>query len=349
MIAKQTDWKLRVLLMSAGLVLLFIFSIALGSVYIPPLEALKILFGGEAERASWKIILFEFRIPKAITAILAGASLSVSGLVMQTFFRNPLAGPFVLGISSGAGLGVALLVMAGGLIGLGITWDMSFGPWVIVMAAVSGAALVMSLVLLVAIRIRDSMTLLIVGLMFGSATGAVVSILQYFSEATRIQAYLIWTFGSLGNLSWYQLKVFLPVIMVGLGVSFLLAKSLNALLLGEAYARSMGIPVERVRIAVITSTAMLAGGVTAFCGPIAFIGIAVPHLTRALYDVADHRKLIPLVALVGAGIMLLCDMIAQLPGSQQTLPINAVTSMVGAPVVIWVILRKRSLKNTLVR
>jgi iron complex transport system permease protein len=326
---------------------LFLLSISLGSVRIPFSEILNMLIGKSAEKGAWEIILFEFRIPKAITAILAGAALATSGLQMQTFFRNPLAGPFVLGISSGASLGVALLVLAGGLFGLGLTWDTAIGPWLLIIAAVAGAATVMSLILVTAIRIRDSMTLLIIGLMFGSATGAIVSVLQYFSDATQIQAFLIWTFGSLGNLSWYQLKVFFPVIFVGLLLCVFLAKPLNALLLGESYAKSMGMRLSRVRIGIIISTCLLAGGVTAFCGPIAFIGIAVPHLTKAVLPVSDHRKLFPAVALVGAVVLLVCDMVAQLPGSEQTLPINAVTSLIGAPVVIWVIVRRRSIKNSM--
>lgn len=328
-----------------GLGMLFLVSIGLGSVTIPPVEIFHLLLGKEMSRQAWETIILDFRIPKALTAMLAGAGLSVSGLMMQTFFRNPLAGPFVLGISSGAGLGVALLVLAGGLLGMGINWDIASGPWMMVWAATLGAASVMGLVLLVSIRIPDSMTLLIIGLMFGSATGAVVSVLQYFSEAGEIQAYLIWTFGSLGNLSWYQMKIFAPMVFSGLLLCIFLAKPLNALLLGEAYAKSMGISITRVRLGIIISTSLLAGTITAFCGPIAFIGIAVPHLTRGLYPVSDHRKLLPAVALIGAAVLLICDMVAQVPGYAQMLPINAVTSLLGAPVVIWVILRRRTMQN----
>jgi iron complex transport system permease protein len=332
-----------------GLFILFLISIALGSVAIPSDEILGLFFGKEMSKEAWETIILDFRIPKALTAILAGAALSVSGLIMQTFFRNPLAGPFVLGISSGAGLGVALLILAGGLLGLGFNWDVASGPWMMVWAATSGAAIVMGLVLLVAVRIPDSMTLLIIGLMFGSATGAMVSVLQYFSEAGEIQAYLIWTFGSLGNLSWYQWKVFAPMVFAGLLICTFLAKPLNAMLLGEAYAKSMGISIRRVRIGIIISTSLLAGAVTAFCGPIAFIGIAVPHLTRGLYPVSDHRKLLPAVALTGASVLLVCDIIAQLPGTAQMLPINAVTSLIGAPVVIWVIMRRKNMQNQFAR
>lgn len=349
MTRKITHWPGVISLLFLSLVAVFLLSISLGSVAIPIEEVIKVLLGREASNTAWATIVWEFRLPKALTAVFAGAALSVSGLMMQTFFRNPLAGPFVLGISSGASLGVALLVLAGGILGFGLSWESAAGPWMVVWAAIIGASLVMGLVLLVSIRIPDPMTLLIVGLMFGSVTGAVVSVLQYFSDAAEIQAYLIWTFGSLGKLSWYQWKVFAPLILLGLSICILLAKPLNALLLGEAYAQSMGISIKWVRVGIILSTSLLAGAVTAFCGPIAFIGIAVPHLTRALLPISDHRKLFPAVAFAGAIILLLCDSAAQLPGSAQTLPLNAVTSLIGAPVVIWVILRRRNLQHNLPR
>jgi iron complex transport system permease protein len=339
--------KAKITLLGSFVVFLFLINVSSGSVSIPFSEILAMLFGKAASKPSWEVIFFDFRLPKAITASLAGAGLAVSGLQMQTYFRNPLAGPFVLGISSGASLGVALFVLAGTSWGIGFWLSGWAGPWLLTLAAVGGAALVMLLVLLAALRLKDSMTILIVGLMFGSATGAIVSVLQFFAEAGQIQAYLVWTFGSLGNLSWLQLGVFIPVMILGLFICAFLAKPLNALLLGESYARSMGLKVANVRFGIILSTSLLAGCVTAFCGPIAFIGIAVPHLTRIVFNVADHRKLLPAVALFGAGILLFCDLVAQLPGTAQTLPINAVTSLIGAPVVIWVILRRRSAKNSM--
>lgn len=333
------------LLLPIAILILFIINISLGSVFIPVDEIFSVLTGNEASKNSWTNIMLNFRLPKAITAVAVGAALSISGLLMQTLFRNPLAGPFVLGISSGASLGVALLLLvgvsiSGSLVASGLT------SWLVVIAASFGAALVLLLVVAVSLRVRDSMTLLIIGLMFGSLTGAIVSILQFFSTGEEIQVYLFWTFGSLGGLNWNELQVLLAIAGLGIIIAFLMIKPLNALLLSENYARSMGINIKKSRLWVIISTSLLAGGITAFCGPIAFIGIAVPHLTRLLFNTSNHKILIPAVAMAGIIIMLICDIISQLPGSQHVLPINAVTSLLGAPVVIWIILRKGSLKQT---
>lgn len=326
--------------------LLFFVNISIGSVHIPPNQIWASLTGGKVENQAWQYILFEFRIPKAITAILVGAGLSISGLQMQTLFRNPLAGPFVLGISSGASLGVALLVMAGsGLSGL-FAFSPILSNWFQVIAATLGASFVLFLVILVSLRVRDSMTLLIVGLMFGSATGALVNVLQFFSNKEQLQEYLIWTFGSLGGLTWGEISIFVPVVLIGLLLSILMVKPLNAFLLGEHYAQSMGLNISSSRFWIIVSTSILAGSITAFCGPIAFIGIAVPHLTRLLFNTANHKILIPAVSLSGAILMLFCDVIAQVPGSDSTLPINVITSLFGAPVVIWVILRGKSISKS---
>ncbi len=338
-------WKYFIVLMMA-IGLLFLLSLGLGSVYIPPADALKILFGQPIDSVSSEQILLNFRLPKALTAILVGSALGISGLQMQTFFRNPLAGPFVLGISSGASLGAALLILGG--FGWGISaWDGVVFASAQVIAAAAGAVLVMLAVIAVARSLRDAMSLLIVGLMFSSTTGALVSIMQYFSQSDDIQAYMLWSFGSLGGLSWQEMWVFVPVIMLGLLLSFASAKQLNLLLLGEQYARSMGLNIRKARLIIITSTCILAGTVTAFCGPIAFIGIAVPHMVRMLFPTSDHLLLIPLVCLMGAGTMLFCDLIAQLPGSSNLLPINAVTSLVGGPIVIWIIISRRNLKHSI--
>lgn len=327
-------------------VILFYINISLGSVRIPPAELVHILTGGEAEKQSWANIIFHFRLPKALTALLAGSGLAVSGLQMQTLFRNPLAGPFVLGISSGASLGVALMVLASFTLGGVFSYFGLLGNWLMVLSAAAGAGLVLLLVVLVSVRIKDSMTLLIIGLMFGAATGAIVSILQYFASKEQIQAFLIWTFGSLGGLTWEELQVFIPVVLAGLLIAMVLSKPLNALLLGENYAQSMGMNIKSTRGWIIVSTSLLAGGITAFCGPIAFIGIAVPHLTRLLFNTSNHKFLLPAAILSGAILMLICDIISQLPGSAQTIPINAVTSLFGAPVVIWIVLRKRSIRSS---
>jgi iron complex transport system permease protein len=287
----------------------------------------------------------------ALTALLAGAALAVSGLQMQTLFRNPLSDPFVLGISSGASLGVALVVLGAGVAaGLGsgtkLLGGLSLaGDVGITVAAILGSLLVLLLVLAVSRRVQSTMTLLILGLMFGYATSALVSVMLYFSIADRIQAYISWTFGTFGGVTWSQMQVLAPTILIGLLLAFLLMKPLNALLLGETYARSMGLNVRRVRLAIITSAAMLAGVVTAFCGPIGFLGIAVPHFCRSLFGTSDHRVLLPAVTMMGAILALAADLVASLPGSQLTLPLNAVTALIGAPVVTWVILRQRNLRE----
>lgn len=334
-------------LLLAVLVAVFLLSLAVGSVSIPLADILKILSGNEPARATWRTIVLDFRLPKALTAMLAGAALGVSGLQMQTLFRNPLADPFVLGISSGASLGVALVILSIGttggvlLAGLGLLGD--FG---ITFAAILGSAFALLLVMAVASRVQSVMTLLILGLMFGYAVGAVVSLLMYFSIAERVQAYINWTFGSFGGVTWRQMPIYIPALSAGLVSAFALSKPLNGLLLGESYARSMGMNVRRVRLAIIFSTALLAGTVTAFCGPIGFLGIAVPHMCRTLLGTSDHRTLIPATTLLGAALALVADLIAQAPGSQIVLPLNAITALLGAPVVIWVILRQRNLRNT---
>jgi iron complex transport system permease protein len=330
------------ILLGVGVAVLFITDLILGSVHIPLQEVLNGLLHKEVSKVSWRLILYDFRLPKAITALIAGSGLAVSGLLMQTLFRNPLAGPFVLGISNGSSLGVALLVMANGVF-FGNSYAES--SWSIISASVIGSLFVMLLVFLTSMRIADNASLLIVGMMFGSLTGAVVVILQYFSSPELIKSYLVWTFGSLAGVSWNQLKVMLPVSLIGLLIAFSTTKALNALLLGEHYAKGLGISVGFARILVMLATSILAGTVTAFCGPIAFIGLAVPHLCRTLFNTSDHKLLIPSVVLMGAGVMLFCDILAQMPGSQSTLPINAVTALIGSPVVIAVIMKSKNPKS----
>ncbi len=329
-----------------GLVIFFILNISLGSVSIPPGQVVRTLLGSGSVKASWSNIIFQFRMPKAITAVLVGSGLGISGLLMQTLFRNPLAGPFVLGISSGASLGVALSILSGMWLGVILTQTGITGSWIITFAAFGGAFLVLLLVLAISARIRDSMSLLIIGLMMGSATAALVSILQYYSKAESVQAYVIWTFGSLGGMTWEELKIFIPVIILGILGSWMFAKPLNALLLGDVYAESLGMNIRKTRFGIIIITSVLAGTITAFCGPIAFIGIAVPHLTRLLFNTSDHRLLFPLVSITGAILMLACDIVAQVPGHEYTLPINAVTSIVGAPLVIWIVYRRHDLSSS---
>lgn len=347
-VRSRASWR-RWALLALGVALpcVFVLSLLVGSVTIPLEEIFTILRGGEPSRASWTTIVLNFRLPKAITALLAGSGLAVAGLLMQTLFRNPLADPFVLGISSGASLGVALVLLAIGttgatmLAGVGLLGDLS-----LILSAAVGAAIVLALVLLVAQRIRSTMTLLILGVMFGYATSSLVSILVHFSIMNRIQTYINWTFGSFGGVTWGQMALFAAAMIGGQILAYTLVKPLNALLLGEAYARSMGVNIRLVRRMLILAAATLAGGVTAFCGPIGFLGIAVPHLCRALLGTSDHRVLLPASTLMGGILALIADMIAQVPGSQIILPLNAITALIGAPVVVWVILRQHNLRET---
>lgn len=334
-------------LLLVGLFFVFLVSLAVGSVNIPLDQILIVLVGGEPDRAAWVNIILKFRLPKATTAILAGAALGVSGLMMQTFFRNPLAGPFILGISSGASLGVALVVLSAGTIGgtliagFGLT-----GDFLLATAAAAGAGFTMLVVLLVAQHVRSSMTLLILGLMFGYLVTAMVNLLLYFAVPERIQSYINWTFGSFSGVTWDQMPVLAGVVLIGLMIAFLLTKSLNALLLGEQYARTIGLQIQRTRLAIILSTALLAGAITAFCGPIGFIGIAVPHLCRSLFNTSDHRILVPATIMMGAIVALIASIIAEVPGNNIVLPLNAVTSLIGVPIVVGVILRRRNIRKT---
>ena len=324
------------------LLICFIVNISLGSVFIPWLDTLKSLIGGSVEKESWRHIIIDYRLPKAITAIIVGSGLGVSGLLMQTMFRNPLAGPFVLGISSGATLGVAILILSSTFTGIAFSAFL-VSKWGLVIAASLGSILVLFAVMLVSARVRDTMAILIIGLMFGSITSAIVSVLSYFAPANQLQQYVFWGFGSLGNLSWYDVLIFFGISLLGMLLAILSIKPLNTLLLGENYARSLGLNIQKSRLIIIIATGLLAGSVTAFAGPIAFIGLAVPHLTRLLFHTSNHKTLIPAVLLLGSIIMLICDSIAQLPSSEYTLPINAITSLIGAPVIIWLLVRKRKM------
>lgn len=324
------------LVLTAILILLFLVNISLGSVKIPLKDTLTILFGGHTDNVVWKDILIDFRLTKALTCVFAGAALALGGLLMQTLFRNPLAGPDVLGLSSGASLAVAVLIMAGTFATPALS-----GPFSVAIAASLGSALIFIVVLGVANRIKDNTSLLLIGLMIGAATSSLVSILQFTSRSEDQHYFLVWTFGSMGGLNWQEIFMLGAVFLVGLILALILSKSLNAWLLGDNYAQALGIRLQQTRILIIISTSLLAGSVTAFCGPIAFIGLAVPHLARLVIDTTNHKILVPGTVLAGATVMLLCDTIAQLPGSSLVLPINAITSLIGAPVVIWVIVRSK--------
>lgn len=335
---KTSSYKAIVLLIPLLLVLM-ILSISLGSVTISFVDVLKILLGIETQNSAHYNILFSYRLPKTLTSVFAGAALGFAGLQMQTLFRNPLAGPFVLGISSGASLGVALLV----LLGVGVNGVLAY--WGMAISSIIGSLAVLLMVVVVSIRLKDSMSLLLVGLMFGAFTSAIVSVMQYFSTADDIQNFLFWTFGATGNLSWTELQIFIPIIIIGIILGYWQAKPLNALLMGENYAQSMGLRIKNVRLFLVISTSILAGIVTAFCGPIAFLGLAVPHISRILFKTSNHFVLIPATLLLGACLLIICDIIAQVPFSDLILPINAVTSLFGAPVVIWLILRRKNISK----
>ena len=313
-------------MLAALTLFLFLLDLAVGAVAVPLGDVWAALTGGDCPRATAKIIL-NIRLIKAVVALLAGAALSVSGLQMQTLFRNPLAGPYVLGISSGASLGVALVVLAG----FGSSIGIAGAAWL-------GAALVLVVIAAVGHRIKDIMVILILGMMFSSGVGAIVQILQYLSKEESLKAFVIWTMGSLGDVTFDQLAVLDPSIIAGLLLAVVTIKPLNLLLFGEEYAVTMGLNIRRSRGLLFLSTTLLAGTVTAFCGPIGFIGLAMPHVTRMLFRNSDHRVLVPGTVLSGAAVLLLCDLVSKM----FTLPINAITALLGIPIVVWVVLRNKS-------
>ncbi|KUG19343.1 vitamin b12 abc transporter, permease component btuc [hydrocarbon metagenome] len=319
---------------------LFVLDIMLGSVNIPLDSLLAIPTGGEVKE-TWATIFWYWRLPKAITAVFAGAALALSGLLMQTFFRNPLADPFILGISSGASVGVALVMMSAGFCGIGAVFaGLGFlGDVSIAFASVLGSLAVLLLILLISAKIQSSTTILVLGIMVSYISGAIVTILLQFADQSSMHSYSFWTFGSFSGVTWSQLPVLAFFLTAGFGVSFFLTKSLNALLLGEQYAVSMGMDYKKIKNAIIVNTAVMAGVVTAFCGPIGFLGVAVPHFCRSLFVTADHRILVPACVIVGGIIALATDIISHLPGTDLVLPLNAITALFGAPVVIWVIVR----------
>ena len=330
-------------LLMVVLALLFLLDLLSGSVHISLFQSISTLFHPSSSDPQIADILFKFRIPKAITAVLAGAALSVAGLQMQTIFRNPVAGPDILGISSGASLGVALFVLSAGWIFGGIPLFSIAGSWSIVMAAWLGAGCMMFLVVVLASRLRDLMTVLILGILISGAVMAVVSVLQYFSNESTLKSFIVWTMGSLGSTTRDQLWVLVPSVAIGLLVALFSSKFLDAFLLGENYAKSMGMNLRLAYLLTFASTSILAGSITAFCGPIGFVGIIVPHLARKLFNSPLHSKLIPATMLMGAIVMVVGDLVSQLPGYATTLPINSVTSLLGVPVVVWIIFQHKKI------
>lgn len=321
---------------------MFFINISLGSITIPFQEVYTSLTGGQASKSTWEYIIINYRLPKAITAVLVGMGLSISGLLMQTLFRNPLAGPYVLGLSSGASLGVAFVILGAGLLPPFLS-GILLSSYGVVLASTLGSSVVLLAILVISKRLRDTMTILIVGLMFGSFTSAVVGVLTYFSSAEQLQKFTFWSLGSLGNLSWTSILILTVCVAIGLVLSLFSVKPLNALLLGENYARSMGLNFKKTRLIIILATSILAGSITAYAGPIAFIGLAVPHIAKLVFQTSNHSILYWSTLLLGAAIMLICDVVSQMPGMEITLPINAITSLLGAPIVIWLLIRKKKM------
>ena len=312
-------------LLGAFLLILFGLDVCSGTIWLWPFGELSPMEQN---------ILYSIRFPKAVTAILAGASLSVAGLIMQTLFRNPLAGPYTLGVSSGASLGVALLTMLGGVLS---TFNLQLATLGLPVAACLGATLVLLLVLAVSRRVTSNVSLLIVGMMFGSIAGALVSLLQNFANPDALKLFIVWTLGSLSSVGWEDMQLMLPVLILGSVFVLLSLKPLNGLLLGEDYARGLGIHVARTRLYIVLATGLLAGGVTAFCGPVAFIGVAVPHIARGIFRTSNHRVTIPASTVIGACLLLVCDVLCSL--FIYPLPISTVSALFGAPVIIWIILK----------
>ena len=327
------------------LVLLFAFlaNLALGNVLIPWSDVCEILFNQTHEKQTWSYIVLNYRFPKALVAIVTGMGLSLSGLIMQTLFRNPLAGPYVLGLSSGASLGVAMVIMGSFLLPDFIA-PLIVNDFGILIGAFSGSLLVLLLVFFVASKLKDTMSILIVGLMFSSLTSAIINVLTSFSSAEQLQKFTFWTLGSLGNLTSFQVYLLTGIIGLGIVISFTIIKPLDGLLLGENYARSLGISIKKTRNISIIATSILAGTITAFVGPIAFIGLAIPHVSKLIFQTSNHKTLFIATLLLGAITMLVCDTLSQMPNQNFTIPINAITSILGAPVVIWLIIRKKGIR-----
>ena len=330
------------LLIMASIFLFFFLNLVLGSVSIPLRAVWNILWGTGNESVIWQNIIWKSRVPQALTALVAGAGLSVSGLQMQTVFRNPLAGPSVLGISLGASMGVAFVVLLSGSLGGVALSKLGFmGEIALTIAAIAGSLSIMALIVFVSQKVRGNVTLLIIGVMIGYIANAVIGVLKFFSVEEDIRAYVIWGLGSFARVSGDQMTLFICIMVVLLPLSFLLVKTLNLLLLGDAYARNLGLNIKRARLLVITCSGVLVAIVTAYCGPIIFLGLAVPHLCRGMFRTSDHRILMPASLLAGASLALVCNLIARMPGFEGALPVNSVTALVGAPVVMSVLFNKR--------
>lgn len=330
--------KIAVILISVAIALLLLLNLFIGSVKIPFKEVISILLNGESTKQSWEFIVLHSRLPQAITALLCGASLSAAGLILQTAFRNSLAGPDILGINGGAGLGVALvmLLFGGNLSAGNVTIG---GSLSIVVGAMIGAFAVMALILALSNKLRSSVMLLIAGIMISYLTSSAITLLNFFSTAEGVHSYTMWGMGNFGGVTLKQLPFFSTVSLIGIGIAILMIKPLNALLLGEHYAQNLGVNIMRTRTMLLISTGILVATTTAFCGPVSFIGLAVPHLARLILGTNNHKSLMPVTILMGITIALLCNLISALPGDKGLVPLNAITPFIGAPVIIYVLLR----------
>jgi len=335
--------KAPILLISIGIVavglLLFVMNLCFGSVSIPFEEFTKALFHGDT--STYRAIILDYRLPQAITALLAGIGLSVAGLLMQTLFRNPLADPSLLGISSGSSLGVALVVLLGTATGLSVSTLSLWSTFGVAMAAFIGAFVVLLLILALSSRLRSMVSLVLVGIMIAYIAGSVTDILKFFSQKEGLHSFVIWGMGSFSNVGKAQLPFFAATILIGVVAAFLLFKTLNLLLLGERYAENLGVNIKRSSMLIILVSGFLTAVITAFCGPIAFLGLAVPHIARFLFKSSDHKLLIPATAFIGMDLALFCNLIARLPSFEGNLPINSVTALIGAPIVLWVIFHRQ--------
>ncbi len=338
----RSKTALLMMLLGVSIIIFFILNLLLGSVNIPIGDIFEILLGRKNDSVIWTNIIIKSRLPQSLTAAMGGAGLAVSGLLMQTVFRNPLAGPSVLGISSGASLGVACVVLLSGSIGgvalskLGVVGEVT-----ITLSAIVGSLLIMALIAFVAQKVRGNVTLLIMGVMIGYIANAIIGVLKFFSAEEDIRAYVIWGLGSFSRVSGGQTSVFIILMLLSLPASFLLIKTLNLLLLGDEYAKNLGLDVKQARLLVIICSGVLVAIVTAYCGPVIFLGLAVPHICRGLFQTSNHAIILPASLLAGAALALLCNLIARMPGFEGALPVNSVTALVGAPVVIWVLFKKR--------
>lgn len=326
-------------------VVLFLLDLFLGSIQIPFKSILHILTNSGLEKESWQIIVINSRLPKAFAAILCGSALSVSGLQMQTLFRNPLAGPYILGISSGAGLGVAIFTMGLSVFGISVSSLHFFGSYWLIVFSFLGSLIVLLILLASIYRLKDMMTVLILGIMLGSIITSFIAIIQYFSYDSQLKSFVMWTMGDLSSINLNEILIITPILFLGLGWSYVLSKQLNLYLLGEDYAKTIGLNVRKFQLNVVIITALLTSVVTAYCGPIGFIGIIVPHLARLLGKTSNHKILIPFSILIGINVMLFADIVSVLPNSEMVLPINAISSFIGIPIIVWVIFKNKRITN----